>query len=257
MPHTMFSDTLPAQLDAAPGTDPWADFRVDHPGEALALLRQVRDAAAPVIVATAGGASMSCTLWTLDTVAHRMNLSADASSPLLEAIVNTDEATCVSYLDHVKLQFDIDQLVLVRGAKSAALQCAMPDVLYRFQRRGSYRVRPATRHAPRLSLRHPAMPEITLQLRVLDISAGGCALLLPRDMPELRPGVLVHDARMQLDDETEFFVSVQLQHISSLPAQEQGLRIGCEWHRPSAAATRALQRYVDLTQKRRRLMSLP
>jgi c-di-GMP-binding flagellar brake protein YcgR len=47
---------------------------------------------------------------------------------------------------------------------------------------------------------------------------------------------------------------VQLQHVSSL--HSGGLRLGCQWQKIDGSAQRALQRYIDQTQKRRRLLSL-
>ena len=50
-------------------------------------------------------------------------------------------------------------------------------------------------------------------------------------------------------------VSLQLQHVTSIPPNDLGLRIGCEWLRLAGDAERALQRYIDQTQKRRRLLA--
>ena len=44
----MFLDTQPAPLPAEGGRDAWQEFRVAHPGEILAYLRQLRDGAVPV-----------------------------------------------------------------------------------------------------------------------------------------------------------------------------------------------------------------
>ena len=53
-----------------------------------------------------------------------------------------------------------------------------------------------------------------------------------------------------------FQAALQLHHVTSIPSSHgQGLRIGCEWARIDGAAQRALQRYIDQTQKRRRLLS--
>jgi hypothetical protein len=59
----MFENTRPAQLTADGGHDPWAEFRVDHPREVLALLRQLRDGQVPVNLNAPG-----CGRWT--TSAH-------------------------------------------------------------------------------------------------------------------------------------------------------------------------------------------
>lgn len=252
----MFQHTQPAQLDEHAGVDPWAPFRVAQSAEVLSLLREVCDAASAVVLAAPGGMSMSCTLWTIDTTRSRLSFSVEPSAPQLSALVDADEAVAVSYLESVKLQFEVEGLVLVHSAHATVLQAALPAQLYRFQRRSSFRVRPAgsaARCGPTLTLRHPALPEMLLEMRLLDVSVGGCALLLPQDMPELRPGSLLHGVQVQLDSETAFVVSLQMHHVSSL--HQGGHRIGCEWHRLDPGAERSLQRYVNQTQKRQRVLT--
>ena len=252
----MFHDTQPAELDHSGGPDPWAPFRVTHPSEAQTLLRTLRDAAAPLVLAAPDGTAMSCTLWSIDAAQGRLSFSADLDSPQLQGLIDADEAVAVAYLENVKLQFDIDGLLLVRGARTVALQTHMPREIYRFQRRSSYRVRPATRSAPTVMLRHPAIPEMALQIRLLDVSVGGCALLWPHDVPEIRPGVEVKGMHVRIDIDTHFEASMRVHHIASMQAGDQGHRVGCEWEHLDGNAQRALQRYVDQTQKRRRLLSL-
>jgi hypothetical protein len=61
--------------------------------------------------------------------------------------------------------------------------------------------------------------------------------------------------QIELDADTRFMVNLRLQHITSLNADSQGVRLGCEFVRADAAALRSLQRFIDLTQKRGKLLS--
>jgi c-di-GMP-binding flagellar brake protein YcgR len=162
----------------------------------------------------------------------------------------------VAYLDHVKLQFDLVDLVLVRGTQGSALRARLPAQLYRFQRRAGYRVRTFERSAPQARLRHPSLPEMQLQLRIVDVSVGGCALVLPDDVPALQPGTELRDARIDLDADTRFHATLRLQHVSAMHGGGPGLRLGCAFAGLDGTAQRSLQRYVDHTQQRRRLLSL-
>ena len=56
-----------------------------------------------------------------------------------------DEVTVVGYLDSVKVQFDVQNLVLVHGNKASVLSCPFPREMFRFQRRNAFRVRPLMR----------------------------------------------------------------------------------------------------------------
>lgn len=260
----MFEDTRPAELDASGGSDPWGQFRVAQPQERLSLLRALRDGSVPVVLNAPDGTSMTVTLWALDAGQGRMNLSVNANAPQLPQLVDADEAVAVAYLESVKLQFDLQDFMLVHGAASCALQCRLPDEIYRFQRRNAYRVRTRESHGPRARFRHPSMPEMQVELRVLDVSIGGCALWLPPDVPPLQAGTLVAEVQLELDADTRFTSAIGLQHVSAQGAVHgspggngtQGVRVGCEWRGLPPASERVLQRWIDRTQRRRHLLSL-
>ncbi len=254
-----FEHTQPAQLDAAGASDPWSEFRVGAAAERLRLLRELRDTHAPVILSAPDGITLSTTLWAVDAGADRVNFSADPGSTQLPRLVEANEIVAVAYLASVKLQFDLHDPVLVRGHNSCALQCPMPHEIHRFQRRNAFRVRTPERLSPVVRMRHPAVPEIPLALRMLDVSIGGCALWMPQDLPPLQAGTVFGSVMVELDADTRFEVELTLQHVSGgcsnsggndRPAA--GVRLGCEWQRLSGSAARVLQRWIDRTQQRRR-----
>jgi flagellar brake protein len=252
----MFQDTQPAPLDEHGSSARWSEFRVGNPHEMLALLRQLRDRSVPVSLSGPGGGTLTTALWAIDPERRRVNFAADPAHPQLQRLVNADEAVAVAYLDSVKLQFDLSELLLVHSTRACTLQAELPREIYRFQRRQAYRVRTLDKTQPVARLRHPAIPEMVLALRVLDLSAGGCALLLPHDVPMLEPGVQLAGVQIELDAETRFAVDLTLQHVTVILPGEHAVRLGCEWTPLGPDAARALQRYIDQTQKRRRMLSL-
>lgn len=249
-PDPSMMDTQPMPMD---GLD---DFRLTSPTEIKALLRQLMDGSVPLNISGPDGAVLTTTLWTVDSVRGAISFSASPDDPHLHQIVQADEAVVVGYLDSVKLQFDANDLVLVHSERRSALGCAFPQVVYRFQRRGAYRVRPVLRSSPVARMRHPELPEMNLSLRVLDVSLGGCALFLPADVPTLNPGITLNGVELELDGDTRFTTTLRLQHMSSVNAEVKGLRIGCEMLRLPSDAQRQLQRYIDQTQKKRRLLGV-
>ncbi|MFD2451001.1 flagellar brake protein [Ideonella paludis] len=171
-------------------------------------------------------------------------------------MIEADEAVAVCYLEQVKLQFDVYDRMLVHGNQSCVMQAMMPREMFRFQRRNAYRVRTLERTAPTATFRHPAMPDVQLELRVLDLSAGGCALFMPNDLPPVEPGSLINGITVELDSDTEIKASLLIHHITSVQPQAQGVRLGCELLNLDTDAQRVLLHYIDQTQKRRRMMSL-
>jgi c-di-GMP-binding flagellar brake protein YcgR len=249
----MFQPTQPATFK----DDGMDEFRVDTPAEVLRLLKQLIESATPVHLSSPDGSHYTTTVWTVDALQRRISFSADEGGMnQLETLVESGEATVVAYLDSVKLQFDATGLVIVHGAKSCALQADMPAEVFRFQRRGAFRVRTLPRTSPTVHFRHPAIPDMPLALRVLDVSTGGCALFLPNDVPPLSPGVRIQRVKVELDPNTRFEATLVLCHVTSLNPQSNGVRLGCELQQLDGDAQRTLQRYIDHTQKRRRLLSL-
>jgi flagellar brake protein len=252
----MFENTRPAELSADGSEDPWASFRVGHPGERIALLRQLRDGHQPIILNGPDGSSLTTVLWAIDAAQGRLVFTADSTTPALDRLVEADEAVAVAYMDSVKLQWDVQQIVLVRGKDTLTLQSALPSQLYRFQRRNAFRVRASASQPPTAKLRHPAIPEMQLALRVLDLSLGGCALWYPADLPPLQAGTALGEMGLELDSTTRIGVPVRLQHVTVQGNSDKGARLGCEFIQLSSGNERVLQRWIDQAQKRRRLMAL-
>lgn len=232
------------------------DYRCETPAEVQALLLELRDTAGPTVLSGPDGAALSASLWTVDPAMQRISFDVEGGHPALEPLVGGNECTAVAYLRSVKLQFDLDDLMLVRGRRGTALQARLPALLYRFQRREAFRVRSLDRPCAVVELRHPAMPEMLLALRVLDISTSGCALQVPPDVPPLPLDIVVDGAQLALDLGTRLPVSLHLLHASSLGQQADGLRLGCALVAPEPDTVRLLQRHVDQLQRKRRLLAL-
>ena len=250
-------DTLPMPLDALSaahgGLD---DFRMTAPREIAAMLKQLCDGNIQLNLNASDGTVLSTTLWTLDPARGTLSFCADAEDTKTQALLECEEAVAVGYLDSVKLQFDVQHPVLVRSGRSSALSCAIPRELFRFQRRGAFRVRPLLNSAPMARLRHTSIPEMQIELRVLDVSIGGCALLMPDDVPPLKPGVQINQVQIDLDIDTRLQVNLRLQHVTAINPDSTGVRLGCEFVNATGDPLRLLQRFIDQTQKRRKLMSL-
>lgn len=230
------------------------DFRVDSPVEIEAWLRQLLDQQPRVQLSTPSGLNLGTRLWSLDAESRSLGFEARPGDPQLQALLDSREIAAVAYLDKVRLEFELDTLLLVQGDELSTLRAPWPPQIYRFQRRQAFRVQPLSSGYPRVLLQHPERPELSLQLRVLDLSVSGLALLLPPEAPPIEAGQLLAATRVELDSDTHFEAALRLQHISSCSAPQLGHRLGCAFARLPHGADRALQRYIDLTQKRQRLL---
>lgn len=255
----MFLDTRPASLEDEHGADPWAEFRVTNQGEIGAHLKRLLDGNVPINISGSGGASLTTLLWAVDASRGAISFSVDTNQPGLDKLVAADEAVAVAYQESVKFQFSLNGMLVVRGAQGSALQCRFPSSIYRFQRRGAYRVRTPEKGAPIMRMRHPEKPDLVISMRVLDISIGGCALLLPPGSPAVIEGTEIRGVRVDLDSETRFLTGIAVRRASPIEGdggESLGTRLGVEWVRLDGAAERSLQLYIDALQKKRRMMMM-
>jgi c-di-GMP-binding flagellar brake protein YcgR len=249
-------ETRPAPLEGMSGTESLDEFRVFTPRDVGLLLKQLLDGSVLLNLNGSDGRVFTSAIWTLDSVRGTIGFNADPNDPAMQSVLHSREVTVVGYLENVKVQFDVQNLVLVHGNKASVLSCPFPREMFRFQRRNAFRVRPLMRSAPTARLRHPDMPDTEFSLRVIDISIGGCALFLPSDVSPPRPGALIQQVEIDLDDDTRFDVNLRLAHVTAIQNDGRGVRLGCEFLRAGGDAVRALQRFIDHTQKRGKLLAL-
>lgn len=233
------------------------EYRISSPVEIQAILKQLCDGGQFVTLSAPGGVSYTTLMWTADPQRGHVSFSADPSDPQVPALLDSGEAVAAGYLDSIKVQFDLAGLVMVRGGNGAALNATYPKELFRFQRRSCFRVKPLHIATPSAKLRHPAIPDMPLELRVLDISLTGLALFLPQDVPAIEAGVKIGRCMVDLDADTQLDIGLHVHHITSLNPSSKGVRLGCEMTGLDGSSIRALQRYIDYTQKRRRDLGTP
>jgi c-di-GMP-binding flagellar brake protein YcgR len=248
---------MPMQLDALRAApEGLEEFRVTAPGDIATTLRRMYDGNVQLNLHASDGSVVPATLWSTDAGRGAIGFNVDPTCTSLNALLECEDVVVVAYLDSVKIQFDVSRPIVVHGARASVLSCGYPRELFRFQRRGAYRVRPLVRSQPVARLRHTDIAEMQLALRVLDVSIGGCALQLPDDVPPMQVGGVINRVEIELDADTRFHVALRLQHVTSQNTESLGVRLGCEFVGADAAALRALQRFIDQTQKRGKLLSL-
>lgn len=248
---------LHALCEAPGGLD---DFRIVAPHEVAAILRHLCEAGVRVYLnSSTGNAVVTTVLWSMDAKRGSIGFTVEVDDPAMPLLLESGEAVVVAYLDSIKLQFDVHNLLLVHGARDSILNCTYPSELYRFQRRNTFRVRPLLRSSPMARVRQSESADSPMALRVLDVSIGGCALFLPDGASLTQPmlrGDLFTQAHFDLGADTRFNVDLQLHHATPLSTDAKGLRLGCEFVRADSAVLRALQRFIDQTQKRAKLLAV-
>ncbi len=231
------------------------DFRITSPTEVANLMLRLEAERSLLTLSGPQGDVFTTLLQEVDTAHRRIHLSAEDGNDRLDAMLEQGEVTAVAYLDRIKVQFDLDGLHAVRGDRGRQLRAAWPDVLFRFQRRDTFRVQPLGQKVPMLHFRHPTQSGLELHLRVLDLSLGGLGVFLPDGVPALPTGVKISPCRLDLDDQTSLTVEMLIHHVTAIHPQTQGSKLGCELLHVERL-DRSLGDYINQTQKRRAALSL-
>ena len=224
------------------------DYRITSAIEIFDLLRQIETARALVTLSSPEGRNYTTLIWHIDPDRDILGFSGESNDPSLRTLLESEEITAVSYLDSIKVQFDLDGVVLVHGDQHI-INASYPRELYRFQRRTSFRVKPSVSALPTAHFVHPHHPDTQLSLRVLDVSLGGVALFLPEDMPAIADGTRIPSCSLRLEDDTWLDVSIVMRHATPIHPETRGARLGCEFVN-AGQAERDLQIYINQTQKR-------
>jgi c-di-GMP-binding flagellar brake protein YcgR len=236
------------------------ELRVATTAEIAGFLHELQREDARIALSNPQGLSLTTRICAFNPGANLLGLEVGASQDAVgQALVASQEITAVAFLGSIKLQFELESPVLVTGENGSVLRSAVPERMYRFQRRQAFRVQPAGTLYPRVLFPQPGdlahgMPPRAL--RVLDISIGGLALQLPADFSPLVEGEARDSLILELDRGTPLRVGLRAQHVSALMGEPGALQLGCAFLALDSAVERALQVYVDQTQKRRRLLKL-
>jgi hypothetical protein len=106
------------------------EFRVSSVRDIGALLKQLLDGSILLNLNGSDGRVFTSAIWTLDSTRGTIGFNADPNDPAMQSVLHSREVTVVGYLESVKVQFDVQNLVLVHGNKASVLSCPFPREMY-------------------------------------------------------------------------------------------------------------------------------
>jgi len=242
--------TLANPVLSAPAEPELGEFRVASAAEIAAILRTLLETRTPLTLTAPGGEAVTSVLCAMDLARGTLAFELPPGSATARELGAAAGVTVETYLDHIRVQFELD----APAEANALLRGTLPTLVYRFQRRRAFRVKPHSRTP--LAILTPVPVAGTVHaprtLRLQDISTGGVALLLPAgEALDWAPGLKLR-VRVELDRQTSFEGQAQLANMRVL---EDGAQLlGLEFTTLAPDAQRALTLYVDQTQKLNRLL---
>lgn len=186
-----------------------------------------------------------------------LGLTADQASIVLDASPDAElnahalkgrELICVTRLDRVKIQFSLHPVTSVSFREQSALMAPLPDSLLRLQRREFFRV-PAPQVDPLVCTIFRKKPDghvHTIDVRVLDLSGGGLAILVPPSEIDFVPGDEFERCNLALPDGEPIPLRLSVRNLFTVEKQNGRhlKRAGCQFAGLSAAASARIQRYL-------------
>ncbi|MDR0737043.1 MAG: flagellar brake protein [Zoogloeaceae bacterium] len=164
---------------------------------------------------------------------------------------------CTMNVDRVKVQFGVPGVRLVQFDGRPAFAGALPEQLLRLQRREYFRVSTPIVKPLYCELPMPASEdeETTLQLPLLDISAGGLALMVATRQARLFVhNQIFNNCLLPLPDEPNMRLSLRICNLFEVSnrAGNRYARVGCEYLELAGTPLNHIQRYIIHLERERK-----
>ncbi len=169
-----------------------------------------------------------------------------------QRLLSSKRISFVTNQDKVKVQFATAALTPCEFEGRPALRSALPETLYKYQRREYYRV-PASLSNP-LQCVVPRGDSPALTMSIVDISIGGVCLTGFPETEILEPGMALDNCRIDLPEIGVLTTSLRVRNSFEIPLRN-GLvhrRAGCKFSKLSPASEAMIQRYIIRLERDRR-----
>lgn len=174
-------------------------------------------------------------------------LDAAGDDAMNRRVAQSAELVCMARLDNVRVQFSLQTPAAVEHDGRPALRAALPESLLRLQRREFFRLQTPRTAAPTCAITTTgaAGERTTITATVLDISAGGVAVLLVPEDSSFATGAEFDDCVLELPD-GPLPVRLRVCNLSEIPRPNGKTvrRAGCEFVGQTNAAAARIQRYI-------------
>ena len=233
----------------------WHDYEVGSRREIVALLRQIEEKKQLIRMKIKGEADVCMTsILEVDADAGQFVLDRSINGEQNERILQAHGVTCETYLDKIRILFNVGDVHETEFEGAAALAADIPESLIRLQRREFYRMpTPVTNPVPALVPMPVDLGGGNATFPLADISCGGVALLDNRMMLNSTIGQTFTNCRIDLPEIGTVTTSLQVRNALDVTMLNNKVsrRIGCMFVDISRANMAAVQRYITRLERER------
>ncbi len=245
MPHT---DNAAFKFELLQSDD-FSQYLIRTPTEILHVLRNlIRKRAMVTAYPDNSREHVLTTVLEADDARQRIVLDMAASEADNRRAEAADELICITQIDNVKIQFPLGALRRIEFEGHEAFEAPMPDRLLRLQRREYFRLTAPVSHS--LNCQLPMEGEdggtITFEARVLDISGGGIAFVVPPEGVEFKPEMEFHDCQITLPEIGTVQTGLRIRNVFRVTNRNgiSMLRAGCEFVEMPERVASVIHRYI-------------
>lgn len=234
------------------------DFVIRDRREILHLCKAMLDKRTLMSAYIDPGTSFVTAVLGIDDDEQTLTLDTSPDADLNERAASSAELTCVTRLDGVRLQFSVTTPARAVNQGLAVLRVPVPASVLRLQRREFYRqtVPMANAVSCVIVVTNDAGEHRSVPIRVLDISNGGIAVLVPPEGIEFTPGQEFEHCVVSIPEQAPVTVKLRVRnlfHVSSR-AGHATLRAGCEFYDMPKKFMTLVQRYIFQIERDRRAL---
>lgn len=221
-------------------------FMVRNPRHIRQLLQSLIDQRS-LINAHIGGRDQSfpSSVLELEPDSDWLLLDGSPQAAINRAVEQASHVLCLAQLERVQVRFRLENLEPVGSGNRTAFRTAFPEELCHLQRRELYRLETPINGSPTCRLT-PREGGEAIELRVVDISGGGLALLLPAGMAPLTVQQRYSGCQLRFPDGPA--ISVDLiacnMRIQVMPNGVEMQRVGLRFESLPRGSDTAIQRYI-------------
>lgn len=248
------------------GTNPTARTRTDAPPDERFTVRDPGQIATTLTKLATEEVPVTCSYGPEGDVAHSkvLAVSSDRRTVFLEmtgddavdaAVAAGGPVSCQAALANIRVEFVVEPVV-GRLHYSKVFAAPAPSFLIRVQRREYYRMNMDGTDGPSCELALPRMDRTDplVDVRVVDLSGGGMAVVLPNGPWALRLHVELRECLLAVGDIGALQARALVRNLVKLTGADGRpfVRMGCEFLGLRDGEIALLQRYVSQVQRRQR-----
>lgn len=235
--------------------DQYSEFMLHDARDIITVLKRVADAGDLITVYFNEGKDFLLTSL-LSVTEKGVLLDKGSSSIMNDRARVAPKLFCVTRHDKVKLQFLVTGLSEDRFEGRTVFSAPLPETLLRLQRREYFRLNtPITRPLVcDITLRRGDGVSERLSVNVVDISAGGIAMLAPPEGYAFEPEMEFPGCTMALPEMGVITSTLVVRNVYDVPMRNGSMhkRAGCQFAGLAPGAQNMIQRYIIKIERERK-----